>query len=228
MTAEVECCCAGCGAEFTATPAGGHRLLCGDATVATDVERVLGGVEPHLMVTDPPYGVDYDPNWRNEAARASPGMGNRAIGAGAVGKVENDNRADWREAWALFAGDVAYVWHGGLYAHTVAESLEAAGFKLRSQIISQIIWDKTRLVIGRGDYHWQHEPCWYAVRKTGHDSGDRKQTTIWQIQHLKSETGHSTQKPVECMRRPIENNPSPGQAATSRSAAPARRSSRPR
>ena len=187
---------------------GRHRLLCGDSTVATDAERVLDGVEPHLMVTDPPYGVEYDPNWRNEAARTSIGMGNRAIGAGAVGKVLNDARADWREAWVLFPGDVAYVWHGGLHAHTVAESLEASGFKLRSQII----WDKTRLVIGRGDYHWQHEPCWYAVRKTGHYSGDRKQTTIWPIAHLKSETGHGTQKPVECMQRPIENNSSPGQA----------------
>ena len=69
-------------------------------------------------------------------------------------------------------------------------------------------------MIGRGDYHWQHEPAWYAVRKgkTGHWAGDRKQTTVWAIPHLKSETGHGTQKPVECMRRPIENNSSPGQA----------------
>ena len=83
-----------------------------------------------------------------------------------------------------------------------------------SQIRSQIIWDKTRLVIGRGDYHWQHEPAWYAVRKgkTGHWAGDRKQTTVWAIPHRKSATGHGTQKPVECMKRPIENNSSPGQA----------------
>ena len=88
--------------------------------------------------------------------------------------------------------------------------MEAAGFAIRAQII----WDKTRLVIGRGDYHWQHEPAWYAVRKgkTGHWAGDRKQTTVWGISHLKSETGHGTQKPVECMKRPIENNSSPGQA----------------
>ena len=122
----------------------------------------------------------------------------------------NDDRADWREAWALFPGDVAYVWHGALHAATVAESLEASGFAVRAQII----WDKTRLVIGRGDYHWQHEPGWYAVRKgrKGHWAGDRKQTTVWAIPHRKSPTGHGTEKPVECMRRPIENNSSPGQA----------------
>ena len=79
---------------------------------------------------------------------------------------------------------------------------------------AQIIWDKTRLVIGRGDYHWQHEPAGYAVRKgrKGHWAGDRKQTTVWQIPHRRNESGHGTEKPVECMQRPIENNSSPGQA----------------
>jgi DNA modification methylase len=190
---------------------GGHRLMCGDSTRADHVATLLGPVRPHLMVTDPPYGVEYDANWRNEAARTSKGMGSRAIGAGAVGKVLNDDNADWREAWALFPGDVAYVWHAGLFAGVVAESLMASGFKLRSQVI----WSKSNFAIGRGDYHWQHEPCWYAVREkaTGHWSGDRKQTTLWQIpKPAKSETGHSTQKPVECMKRPIENNSSPGQA----------------
>ena len=61
-------------------------------------------------------------------------------------------------------------------------------------------------MISRGHYHWQHEVCWYAVRAKGHWSGDRSQTTLWRIGHRKSETGHSAQKPVECMRRPIENN----------------------
>jgi DNA modification methylase len=189
---------------------GRHRLVCGDSTDADVVAKALNRVKPHLMVTDPPYGVEYDPDWRNKAARTSKGMGNRAIGAGAVGKVLNDDKADWTEAWALFPGDVAYVWHGGLHAGVVLESLVRSGFQIRSQII----WDKTRLIIGRGDYHWQHEPCWYAVRKgtKGHWAGDRKQTTIWPIAHQKSETGHGTQKPVECMRRPIENNSSPGHA----------------
>jgi DNA modification methylase len=159
------------------------------------------------MVTDPPYGVEYDADWRNKAMRAD----GTAIAGRATGKVLNDDKADWREAWALFPGDVAYVWHAGLFAGVVADSLVACDFKLRSQII----WAKSNFAIGRGDYHWHHEPCWYAVRegKTGHYGGDRKQTTLWQIaKPQKSETGHSTQKPVECMKKPIENNSSPGQA----------------
>lgn len=181
----------------------GHRLLCGDATSAGDVGRLLGNLRPHLMVTDPPYGVTYDPAWRNEVGAAKTKR---------TGKVLNDHRADWREAWALFPGDVAYVWHGALYATTVAESLTATGFAIRSQII----WAKERLVLSRGDYHWQHEPCWYAVREkaTGHWTGDRKQTTVWNIASRDQDaaTIHGTQKPVECMRRPMLNNSSPGQA----------------
>jgi len=128
----------------------------------------------------------------------------------AAGKVLNDDRADWREAWALFPGVVAYVWHADLRARDVVESLQACDFVLRAQII----WDKGRPIMSRGHYHFQHEPCWYAVRKnaTAHWAGDRKQSTVWAIEHRKSETGHGTQKPVECMKRPIENHSSPGQA----------------
>jgi DNA modification methylase len=123
--------------------------------------------------------------------------------------VLNDDRADWRDAWALFPGDVAYVWHADLRAREVVESLEACEFQMRAQIV----WAKDQLAMSRGHYHFQHEPCWYAVRKgaTGHWSGDRKQSTLWEIpKPRKSETGHSTQKPVECMKRPIENNSKPG------------------
>jgi len=187
---------------------GNHRLICGDSTVATDVERLLGPVKPHLMVTDPPYGVEYDASWRGKARNADGTLLSTGNGR-AKGKVENDSRADWREAWALFPGDVAYVWHAGNKSHVVAESLLACEFELRAQII----WAKSQFVIGRGHYHPHHEPCWYAVRGTGHWNGDRKQSTLWQIDKpKKSETGHSTQKPIECMRRPIVNNSSPGQA----------------
>jgi DNA modification methylase len=182
---------------------GNHRLLCGDATEANAVARLLGAVRPHLMVTDPPYGVEYDPTWRNEAGASQ---------SRRTGKVLNDDRADWREAWALFPGEVAYVWHGALHAGTVAESLAASGFEIRSQII----WAKERLVLSRGHYHWQHEPCWYAVKSGGKGnwSGDRKQTTVWPISSKAqdAETVHGTQKPVECMRRPMLNNSSVGQA----------------
>ena len=182
---------------------GAHRLICGDSTAADVVARLLGEVKPHLMVTDPPYGVEYDPAWRNQAGAAKTRR---------TGRVLNDDRADWRDAWALFAGDVAYVWHGALHAATVAASLEASGFGIRAQII----WAKDRLVLSRGDYHWQHEPCWYAVRRKGkgHWAGDRKQTTLWQIagRDQDTDTVHGTQKPVECMRRPIVNNSRAGQA----------------
>lgn len=181
---------------------GNHRVKCGDSTSEDDVASLLAGVEPHLMVTDPPYGVNYDPSWRGKALRDG--------AARAEGLVSNDDRADWREAWALFPGDVAYVWHAATRSHEVVESLAVVGFEVRAQII----WAKNRQTLSRGHYHPQHEPCWYAVRKSGngHWAGDRKQTTLWQIEHRKSETGHGTQKPVEAMRRPIVNNSSPGQA----------------
>jgi DNA modification methylase len=122
--------------------------------------------------------------------------------------VKNDERADWGEAWDLFPGAIAYVWHGALRSIPAAEGLVRAGFTIRAQII----WAKERLVIGRGDYHWQHEPCWYAVRQKGNWTGDRKQTTLWTIPNKDqdADTVHGTQKPVECMRRPMLNNSIPG------------------
>ena len=189
---------------------GDHRVGCGDSTSADDVTPVLAGSQPHLMVADPPYGVGYDPSWR---ARR-----NLSSGRLAQGKVLNDDRADWREAYALFPGDVAYVWHGALHGDVVAAGLAACGLQLRAQIV----WAKPHLVLGRGDFHWKHETCWYAVRsgKASHWQGDRTQTTLWEISGMnpygsrqrEQSWGHGTQKPVECMRRPIVNNSRPGQA----------------
>lgn len=176
---------------------GAHRLGCGDSTDPQIVKAVLGRDKPHLMVTDPPWGVEYDADWRNKRVRKN-------------GKVSNDDRADWGPAWALFPGVVAYIWHAGRRANDVYSSIIQCGFQVRSQII----WAKSNIAIGRGHYHAQHEPCVYAVREggTGHWQGDRKQSTLWSIDKpQKSETGHSTQKPVECMKRPIENNSKPGE-----------------
>jgi DNA modification methylase len=181
---------------------GRHRLLCGDSTNPQHVDRLMGGVVPLLMVTDPPYGVEYDPQWRAEAGINK----NKSK----MGKVSNDDRADWRDAWSLFTGSVAYIWHADRHASEVQQSLEACDF----QIVCQIIWAKDRFALSRGDYHWQHEPCWYAVKKGSRHNwgGLRNQSTLWSIKAREDGgSGHGTQKPVECMRRPIENNSNAGQ-----------------
>ncbi len=195
-----------CAETATSTPGdiwvlGLHRVACGDCTDSDIVKVVFNGATPHLMVTDPPYGVEYDPEWRHRLGF------NKSTKRG---KIKNDERADWAATWALFPGEIAYVWHGALHAATVADSLTKTGFSIRAQVV----WAKERLVMSRGDYHWQHEPCWYAVRKKGNWTGDRKQTTLWTIPTggQDVETKHSTQKPVECMRRPILNNSSVGDA----------------
>src|SRR5262245_54843351 len=103
---------------------GVHKLLCGNATSQADVSRLLAGVEPMLMVTDPPYGVNYDPAWRNRAAR----KGQIAFAARREGRVANDNRIDWGEAYRLFPGDIIYLWHASLYGGAVQQSLRCLRF----------------------------------------------------------------------------------------------------
>lgn len=187
----------------------GHRLVCGDSTLPEYVEKCLAGAEPILMITDPPYGVNYDASWRDAAGK----------GCRAKGKVQNDDQVNWALAWHLFPGSVVYVWHAGRHASEVQITLEQAEFEIKSQII----WIKQHFALSRGDYHWQHEPCWYAIKK-GHQhnwQGARDQSTTWEISNLncfgkskedgEERTAHSTQKPIECMARPIRNNTAQGE-----------------
>lgn len=188
---------------------GEHRLMCGDSTNPQHVDLLLGSRKPNLMVTDPPYGVNYDPAWRDKA--------NLGAGERATGKVKNDDLADWADTYSLFTGNVAYVWHAGLFTHLVAKNLIDCDF----DIVSQIIWAKPNFAISRGDYHWKHEPCWYAVKRgeTHNWQGARDQPTVWEIKNAnfkstetdEKKVGHGTQKPVECMLRPIINNSKAGE-----------------
>lgn len=182
---------------------GRHRLLCGDCTIIENVQKLLQNDIPKLMVTDPPYGINYDPKWRdkNERNRASKRMG----------AVKNDNIYDWSIIYDLFKPQIIYIWHADKYTPFVAERLINADYDL----ICQIIWYKQHFTLSRGDYHWQHEPCWYAVKKDCNHNwqGARDQATIWEIKnnnfgnpHYEESYGQSTQKPIECMAKPILNN----------------------
>lgn len=181
---------------------GSHRLVCGDSREQETISLCLDGAEPFLMITDPPYGIEYDPEWRNSAVRSN----GRAVGGRAVGEVANDDIADWTPTWRMSPAKVAYVYHAGLKRLEVETSLFAAGFHLRSEII----WNKSNFAISRSHYHGKHEPCLYVVKKNSSAKwkGGRKQSTVWDIaKNAKSETGHSTQKPLECMARPMRNHP---------------------
>lgn len=185
---------------------GVHRLICGNSTDAKTVDRLFNGVMPNVMVTDPPYGVKLDQSWRDKA------LGDKAMGRGNARVVDNDDRADWTATWQLFKGDVAYVWHADRYTDVVIKSLRDSGF----EICQQLIWNKSIMVMGRSDYHFKHEPCWYAVRKGKPHGwiGDRKQTTVIDApspNHIMSgstedKTDHPTQKPIACMGNLLRNH----------------------
>jgi len=215
---------------------GPHRVLCGDSTSADAVTRLLGERKPLLMVTDPPYGIELDSEWRDRAGLNGGDFGSkrtRASKARATAdsqyhaepsymkhrtaghtetSISGDTRADWSDAFELVPSlQIAYVWHASRFTREVLDGLLRIGFVHHQQII----WDKQRTVLTRTLYWFQHEPCWFVRKKNAPWYGKAgENSTIWAAPSPKFVMGgsdetkfdHPTQKPVELMRRPILNH----------------------
>lgn len=173
---------------------GRHRLVCGDSTKAETFDTLMQGRKANLVVTDPPYNVDYE---------------------GAAGKIKNDNLADEKFYQFLFdafskiekvmADDASiYVFHADTEGLNFRKAFSDAGFYLSGCCI----WKKPSLVLGRSPYQWQHEPCLFGWKKKGRHQwySDRKQTTIWEFEKTKKNTDHPTMKPIPLLAYPIQNS----------------------
>jgi DNA modification methylase len=185
---------------------GKHRLMCGDSTSIDAVKKLMNGQEPNTMLTDPPYGVKYEADWRAKA------KDRKKTEREESSNLKNDDQADWYDAYVLFEGAVAYVWHASAFTDVVMDGLRRAGFEVKQQII----WNKNVHALSRSDFHWKHEPCWYAVKpnKNRNWRGGRSQMTVWDIKSVIFEDGktaHPTQKPVEIYRRPLEFHTNEGE-----------------
>ena len=199
---------------------GNHRVLCGDSTDPEAVARLLENRKPLLMVTDPPYGIELDSEWRDRAGLngcgpAEPSYMKQRTKGHHNTSISSDTRADWSEAFELVPSlQVAYVWHASKFTREVLEGLLRIGFVHHQQII----WNKGRTVLTRTHYWFQHEPCWYVRKKNAPWYGKPgENSTIWDSPSPKFIMGgsgeekfdHPTQKPVELMRRPILNHTKP-------------------
>jgi DNA modification methylase len=196
---------------------GPHRVLCGDATDATAVARLLDDRKPRLMVCDPPYGISLDSEWRDRArintrGRAEPSYMKKRTKGHTETTISGDTRADWSAAFELVPSiEIAYVWHASVYTREVLNGLDRIGFLYPQQII----WNKGRAVMTRTHYWYSHEPCWYVRKKNAPWYGKAgENSTIWDSPSPKFIMGaseeekldHPTQKPVELMRKPILNH----------------------
>lgn len=173
---------------------GRHRLVCGDSTKPETYEVLMDGRKANLVVTDPPYNVDYK---------------------GTAGKIKNDNMASEKFFDFLFdafscmekvmADDASiYVFHADTEGLNFRKAFDAAGFYLSGCCI----WKKPSLVLGRSPYQWQHEPVLYGWKKNGKHQwySDRKQTTIWEFEKSKKNGEHPTMKPIPLLCYPITNS----------------------
>lgn len=173
---------------------GRHRLLCGDSTLPTSFEKLMDGRKANLVVTDPPYNVNYE---------------------GTAGKIKNDNMGDedfhtfllsvFKRLHENMAGDASiYVFHSDTEGLNFRSAFDEAGFYLSGCCI----WKKPSLVLGRSPYQWQHEPCLFGWMKNGKHQwyADRKQTTIWEFEKPKKNDLHPTMKPVPLIAYCIMNS----------------------
>src|SRR5579872_6392402 len=196
---------------------GPHRVLCGDSTSGEVVARLLAERKPRLMVTDPPYGIELDSEWRDRAGLngcgpAEPSYMKKRTKGHVETTISGDTRADWSAAFEQVPSlEVAYVWHASKFTREVLDGLLRIGF-LHHQ---QIIWNKGRTVLTRTLYWFQHEPCWFVRKKNAPWFGKAgENSTIWSSPSPKFIMGssdeekydHPTQKPIELMRRPILNH----------------------
>ena len=173
---------------------GRHRLVCGDSTKAETYDVLMQGQKANLVVTDPPYNVNYE---------------------GTAGKIKNDNMASEKfyeflfDAFSNMANVMAddasiYVFHADTEGLNFRRAFSDAGFYLSGCCI----WMKPSLVLGRSPYQWRHEPCLYGWKKNGKHQwyADRKQTTIWEFDKTKKNTDHPTMKPIPLLAYPIRNS----------------------
>lgn len=173
---------------------GKHRLVCGDSTRAETFDVIMAGNHANLVVTDPPYNVNYE---------------------GTAGKIKNDNMKDEAFYQFLFnaftrtekamAQDASiYVFHADTEGLNFRKAFADAGFYLSGTCI----WKKQSLVLGRSPYQWQHEPVLFGWKKSGKHAwySDRKQSTIWEFDKPKKNTDHPTMKPVPLIAYPILNS----------------------
>src|SRR5271169_5148466 len=209
---------------------GPHRVLCGDATSPKAVAMLLGERKPALLVTDPPYGIELDSEWRdraglNDGSRlgakhsypAEPSYMKKRTEGHTETSISGDTRADWSEAFELVPSlQIAYVWHASVFTREVLNGLLRIGFLYPQQII----WNKGRTVLTRTHYWYQHEPCWYVRKKNAPWFGKPgENSTVWDSPSPKFIMGgsdeenfdHPTQKPVELVRKPILNHTKRGE-----------------
>ena len=176
---------------------GNHRLMCGDSTSITDVEKLMGGDLADMLLTDPPYNVDYEGKTKDKLKIENDKMDNDNFRQFLIDAFSNADMV-------MKAGAVFYIWHADSEGYNFRGACFDVGWKVRQCLI----WNKNSMVMGRQDYHWKHEPCLYGWKDgAGHLwASDRKQTTVISFDRPTRNDLHPTMKPVPLFDYQIKNN----------------------